>query len=223
MKPRPRPWVHVICISVMALFAGCGSQPSRAPSSYTVKAGDTLYSIATRYGLDYRELARFNGIGNDYRIRVGEVLHFPNAGNKTAVATQPAIPDKPALPPSNITWRWPTVAYSYAATLRPNGGHGLTIAGRVGQDIRAAAAGKVVYTGTGLLGYGQLIIIKHDDTYLSAYGHTQTVLVNEGDQVSAEQKIATMGNGPAGTPLLYFEIRANGQPLDPLSLLPQQQ
>ena len=87
--------------------------------------------------------------------------------------------------------------------------------------MRAAAGGRVVYSGTGLLGYGQLVIIKHSETYLSAYGHTQSVAVREGDAVSAGQRIATMGNGPQGTPMLYFEIRINGTPGNPLSLLPQ--
>jgi lipoprotein NlpD len=106
-------------------------------------------------------------------------------------------------------------------TTRPNGGQGLTIEGSSGQDIRAASGGRVVYTGIGLLGYGQLVIIKHSEIYLTAYGHTQSVGVREGDQVSAGQRIATMGNGPQGTPMLYFEIRVNGTPSNPLSLLPQ--
>ena len=93
------------------------------------------------------------------------------------------------------------------------------INGKLGQDVKAAAAGRVVYTGTGLLGYGQLIIVKHDDVYLSAYGHTQSVLVHENDQVTRGQTIATMGNGPSGMPMLYFEIRVNGQPTNPLPLL----
>jgi lipoprotein NlpD len=106
-------------------------------------------------------------------------------------------------------------------TSRPNGGQGLTVSGRLGEEIRAAAAGHVVYTGTGLLGYGQLIILKHNETYLSAYGHTQAVAVREGDAVSAGQRIATMGAGPQGDAMLYFEIRINGTPSNPLSFLPQ--
>jgi lipoprotein NlpD len=94
------------------------------------------------------------------------------------------------------------------------------INGSNGQDIVAAASGRVVYTGSGLLGYGQLIIVKHDDVFLSAYGHLGSVLVREGEQLAAGQKIATMGNGPAGGAMLYFEIRVNGQPTDPLALLP---
>jgi len=214
-----------VCIMNLALvLAACSSQPSHPPASYKVRSGETLYSIATRYGLDYRELARLNGIGNDYRIYVGQVLRLPNRAlpNKIVPAKPASAPQTAMPPPSYIVWRWPADAVSYAATQRPNGGRGLTINGRLGQEVRAAANGKVVYTGSGLLGYGQLVIVKHDETYLSAYGHLQSVLVHEGDQVSADQKVATMGAGPSGTPLLYFEIRVNGQPVDPLPLLPQQ-
>ena len=95
------------------------------------------------------------------------------------------------------------------------------IVGRLGDDVRASGSGRVVYSGSGLLGYGQLVIVKHNETYLSAYGHLQTVLTKEGDSVAAGQRIATMGNGPQGSPQLYFEIRINGTPGNPLALLPQ--
>jgi lipoprotein NlpD len=97
----------------------------------------------------------------------------------------------------------------------------LNISGELGQPVLAAADGKVVYTGTGLLGYGQLMIIKHNESYLSAYGHIESVAVIEGDAVLAGQRVAAMGNGPQGAPLLYFEIRLNGAPGNPLLLLPQ--
>ena len=87
--------------------------------------------------------------------------------------------------------------------------------------MRAASAGRVVYLGSGLLGYGQLLIIKHSDAYLSAYGHTQSVTVKEGDLVVMGQRIATMGGGTLGAPMLYFEIRVNGQPSNPLTYLPK--
>jgi lipoprotein NlpD len=106
-------------------------------------------------------------------------------------------------------------------TSRPNGGQGLNVSGRLGEDVRAAATGHVVYTGTGLLGYGQLVILKHNETYLSAYGHTQSVSVHEGDAVVAGQRIATMGTGPSGEAMLYFEIRIDGTPGNPLSFLPK--
>ena len=97
------------------------------------------------------------------------------------------------------------------------------MSGQLGEAVRAAAAGRVVYTGTGLLGYGQLVILKHNETYLSAYGHTQSVSVHEGDTVVSGQRIATMGAGPQGDAMLYFEIRVNGTPGNPLSYLPTRQ
>lgn len=120
-----------------------------------------------------------------------------------------------------MQWRWPVDDGAATLTTRPNGGYGLTISGKLGDEVKAAADGKVVYTGSGLLGYGQLVIVKHNETYLSAYGHTQNVLTKEGDLVKAGQRIATMGNGPQGTPMLYFEIRVHGSPGNPLTLLPQ--
>jgi lipoprotein NlpD len=146
----------------------------------------------------------------------------PTTTAKTKPKPQPTPPRQqviPAGPPPK--WQWPVNDGTATLTSRPNGGHGLTIVGTLGEDIRAAGGGRVVYTGSGLLGYGQLVIIKHNETYLSAYGHLQSVAIKEGDMVAAGQRIATMGNGPQGSPLLYFEIRVNGTPGNPLALLPQ--
>jgi lipoprotein NlpD len=191
-----------------------------------VRRGDTLYSIAKRYGLDYRDVARWNGIGRDYRIYVGQKLWLSprgarsrTAGAATAEKAPPAPAAKPTGPP--VLWQWPTEG-TVTRTQRPNGGQGLTIEGRLHQSIRAAGPGRVVYTGSGLLGYGQLIIIKHNDTYLSAYAHTASLLVKEGDTVSGGQPVATMGTGTQGRPMLYFEIREHGKPVDPLLFLPRQ-
>ena len=98
---------------------------------------------------------------------------------------------------------------------------GIGLGGRRGEDVRAAAAGEIVYTGSGLMGYGQLVIIKHNDAYLSAYGHNDQLLVQEGEAVRRGQAIARMGLGPGGTPLLHFELRRNGNPLNPLRHLPR--
>jgi lipoprotein NlpD len=219
----------LVCLCLGAL-PGCGTSPPR-PATHVVRAGDTLYSIAWRNGLDYRDVARWNGIGRDYRIYPGQVLRLypPGGRSATAVASSsgsgsaprsgspsPSVP----VPSARFVWAWPTDGGAFVVTERPNGGQGLTISGRVGQGIHAAGPGRVVYTGSGLLGYGQLVIIKHDDVYLSAYGHTQSVAVREGDQVRAGQRIATMGEGPGRKPMLYFEIRVNGRPTDPLRFLP---
>lgn len=229
-------WLAPILIA-LALLAGCASNGDR-PATYLVKRGDTLYSIAFRHKLDYRDVARWNRIGRDYVIYPGQTLRlYPPDGSTARTASAPAAsarktppkarpapsPPRRAATPSGppVKWQWPVNGGTATLTSRPNGGHGLTIAGRFGEDIRAAGSGKVVYTGSGLLGYGQLVIVKHNETYLSAYGHLQSVLIAEGDAVGAGQRIATMGNGPQGSPQLYFEIRINGTPGNPLSLLPQ--
>ena len=240
----------------LGLLAGCASNSDRADArTYTVKRGDTLYAIAFRHKLDYKDLARWNRIGRDYVIHPGQTLRlYPPSRSASAAPARaaaksvgpkgakirpppkarPAAPKskakpKPAAPPRQPVipagpapkWQWPVSDGTATLTSRPNGGHGLTIAGTLGDGIRAASGGRVVYTGSGLLGYGQLIIIKHNESYLSAYGHLQSVAIKEGDSVAAGQRIATMGNGPQGSPLLYFEIRVNGTPNNPLALLPQ--
>jgi lipoprotein NlpD len=210
------------------LLTACAGAP-RSAATYTVKRGDTLYSIATQRGLNYRDVARWNGLDRNYTIVPGQVLRLgPPGGRRAVTRNAPTAKSRPVTrPPAQpigppVKWQWPVAGGSVTLTQRPNGAQGLTIDGRSGQEVRAAGSGRVVYTGTGLLGYGQLVIIKHNETYLSAYGHTETVAVHEGDTVSAGQRIASMGNGPQGTPMLYFEIRINGNPGNPLALLPQQ-
>lgn len=219
---------RLLIVLLALILHACGSSPPiRSGGSYTVKTGDTLYSIARRFGVDYRELARWNRIGSDYQIHPGQVLQLRGSGNRVDVASGPtraqtSTPTPSAPPPAAFQWNWPTASNNFVSTARPNGGLGLMINGQAQQDICAVAPGKVVYSGAGLLGYGQLLIIKHDDTYLSAYGYTENILVSEGAQVSAGQKIASMGKGPSGAAQLYFEIRVNGKPVDPLLLLPRQ-
>ncbi len=227
-KPSPGRCAGLVpLLLTTALLAACASQPER-PQSYTVKRGDTLYAIAWRHKVDWQDLARWNGIRRDYVIHPGQVLKlYPSrtsrASGRPAPASASARQAAPARAPSGppLQWQWPVSGGTATLTSRPNGGQGLTVSGQLGEDIRAAAAGHVVYTGSGLLGYGQLVILKHNETYLSAYGHTQSVSVHEGDAVLAGQRIATMGPGPQGDAMLYFEIRINGTPGNPLSFLPQ--
>lgn len=227
--------ILLLLAAALLLLSACGSTPSR-PATYTVKRGDTLYSIAWRHRLNYQDIARWNGIGRDYTIYPGQVLRlYPSSATPKTAATKPqpkpkqpatrttasppkAVSTAPAGPP--VKWQWPVLGGTPMLTSRPNGGYGLTIGGKLGDEVRAAADGRVVYTGSGLLGYGQLVIVKHNETYLSAYGHTQEVVVREGQSVRAGQRVATMGAGPQGTPMLYFEIRINGEPGNPLKLLP---
>ncbi|MDX1572734.1 MAG: peptidoglycan DD-metalloendopeptidase family protein [Methylophaga sp.] len=237
---------------------------ANAPFSYSVRKGDTLYSISFRYGMDYRELARINGIRPPYTIYVGQKLKFNGASpaqrtqvaasqpkpapipksipkTQTSTASQPkpaSSQPKPAaakpaesskpIPPApsgsaTPAWRWPTQgpllsSFSNSSATRK----GIKIAGKAGQDVVASAPGRVVYSGNGLPRYGNLLIIKHNDVYLSAYAHNQSLLVKEGDSVQAGQKIATLGRTGTQRDQLHFEIRRNGQPVDPLRYLPKQ-
>jgi lipoprotein NlpD len=214
---------YPLLLLALLLLAACASNPERA-TTYTVKRGDTLSAIASRHKLDWQDLARWNGIRRDYVIHPGQVLKlYPSRATARPAPASPARQTAPARAPTGppLQWQWPVTGGTATLTTRPNGGQGLTLSGRMGEDIRAAAPGLVVYTGSGLLGYGQLVIVKHNETYLSAYGHTQSVAVREGDAVAAGQRIATMGAGPQGVAMLYFEIRVHGTPSNPLAFLPQ--
>ncbi len=221
------------------------------PYSYTVKRGDTLYSISWRYGMDYKEVARINGIRSPYTIYVGQKLKFKRSStsNRTASSsskqksvTKPSTPtSKPSTTKQtskpvksspttssytgnqNLKWRWPTNGIVIAAySSSSSGGKGIDISGKAGQPVVAAASGKVVYSGNSLPRYGNLLIIKHNDVYLSAYAHNERLLVKEGQVVKSGQKIATLGRTGTQRYQLHFEIRRNGKPVDPQRFLPKQ-
>lgn len=216
--------------------------PSQVPPAYRVRPGDTLFGIAWDHGLDYREVARWNGIRAPYRIYAGQALRLrphsaaraqsarpskpsPSSTVRHAPKAKKTLPRATAKPPAStgrLVWRWP-VGGKVSSTFKPSDPlrKGIKISGREGTDIKAAERGRVVYSGSGLIGYGRLIIIKHNDNYLSAYGHNRELLVGEGDQVTKGQRIAAMGRAANGTPLLHFEIRRDGRPVDPLRLLPK--
>ncbi|MDX1455006.1 MAG: peptidoglycan DD-metalloendopeptidase family protein [Gammaproteobacteria bacterium] len=229
---------RLLLVSLLVMLTACGSSlyrweetqgDARADQAYEVQKGDTLYSIAFRYGLDFRQLAKWNDIGSDYTIYPGQQLSLlPGDGSLAAAPREPTRPAQAAAPPSprattssGITWQWPTEG-SLLATFGANNatGKGIDIGGIVGDDVRAAAAGKVVYAGSGLIGYGKIIIIKHSEEFLSAYGHNSELFVSEGEQVEQGERIAKMGRGPESRPLLHFEIRINGKAVDPLPYLP---
>ena len=138
--------------------------------------------------------------------------------------TPPALSAPASGPPASspFAWTWPadgTLASRYLAGEPTR--QGIDIAGQAGQPIRAAADGVVVYSGSGLVGYGELVIVKHNDAWLSAYGHNRARMVNEGQRIKAGQQIAEMGHSGAASDMLHFEIRYNGKPLDPLLYLPK--
>lgn len=209
-----------LCILLLTL-AACSSALRWTPDYHTVRSGETLYSIAVRYDLDYRQLATWNQLGSGAYIREGQTLRLkpPPAGSKAATTRAPAAPPKTYPAPR---WYWPTsgqVAGAFGSNAKT--ASGIRIAGNSGQSVNAVAAGEVVYAGDGLPSYGNLLIIEHNETWLSAYGFNSRLRVREGDKVQAQQHIADMGMTPDGNAQLHFEIRRNGQPVDPLRYLPQ--
>ena len=206
------------------------SQPKYGATA-VVKRGQTVYRIATENGITALDLALWNDIPPPYTIHPGQRLRlYPD--DQRGVASKPAAPSsKPAVPKpapivipttSNIAWRWPadgSVIETFASGDPTR--QGIDIAGKGGQPVRAAADGVVVYSGSGLVGYGELVIVKHNDQWLSAYGHNRARQVNEGQVVKAGQQIAEMGRSGASRDMLHFEIRYNGKPVDPQQYLPR--
>lgn len=189
--------------------------------SHVVRKGETLFSIAFRYGRDPADVARWNRLGDGSLIYPGQVLRLspPPATAASNPRKRQPLPKIPAQPPP--AWDWPTTGrINVEFGAKPGVGTGVLIDGRAGQAVLAAAPGRVVYAGGGLIGYGQLIIVKHNDTYLSAYGYNASLLVREGQAIKKGQRIATMGEGPERKPRLHFEIRRNGKPVNPRQYLP---
>lgn len=314
----------LLCFAAAAALAlaGCASRPVQAPviergppgaaapalpsvadtrpETYTVKRGDTLFSIALDQGHDYKELAAWNNLDDPNRLRPGQQLRLRAPGPQEAQVTvspvtssgrvetrplgapgplraepsarAPAAPEAvkseplarklpyspenlallqrgearpgaapgpapapapepaPAAPPAGKTdadiddedkveWGWPARGKILAGFSEASN-KGLDIAGKLGDPVIAAAPGRVVYSGSGLRGYGKLVIIKHNKTYLSAYAHNKDILVKEGQSVVKGQKIAEVGNTDTDAPKLHFEIRKLGKPVDPARFLP---
>ena len=217
--------VPALLVTLSLAACGSGSSWQAKPEQHIVRKGETLSAIAWRYGKDPVDLARWNQLGDGSLIYPGQVIRLtpPSGASQRSAPTRngsrqslPSIPTQPSPP-----WTWPTsgrITVEFGG--KPGSGTGVLIDGRAGQAIVAAASGKVVYAGGGLIGYGQLIILKHNDTYLSAYGHNAKLLVKEGQSVRKGQQIATMGEGPERKPRLHFEIRRNGEPVNPRQYLP---
>jgi lipoprotein NlpD len=233
-----------------------GVSDSRQPATagqHVVRRGDTLYSIAFRFGWDWKTLAQRNNIAAPYVIKAGQVIRFDGrtqppatvaqaARTNTAARAKPqpvvvkstnptaSVSSKAAVKPpvaaaaTNFTgrWTWPAKG-AVIGRFSSNGSlnKGIDIAGELGEPVLAASDGSVVYAGSGLRGYGELVIIKHSDTYVSAYGHNRRLLVREGQQVKVGQVIAEMGSTGTDRVKLHFEIRRQGKPIDPVQYLPK--
>lgn len=222
--------------------------PSQKVTTHIVAKGETLYSIAWRYNLDYRKLARANAIAPNFRIYPGQRLLLkesvvrPKTPPVKVVKQSKKQPKKPkAQPPRSKKetpkvakkiipkkssklkrWVWPAKG-KLLAGFQSNSGlnKGIDIKGNLEQPVVAAAAGKIVYSGDGLRGYGKLVIVKHNEKYLSAYAHNHRLLVKEGAFVKQGQKIAEMGSTGTDAVKLHFEIRYDGKPVNPLKYLPK--
>lgn len=250
------------CSTTEAPVVNGWKQNTGDASNYSAQEGDTLYSVAWAFGVDYRQLASYNHLQEPYNLHADQVVRMtpsPAAAPDTtpittsaapvitpltappAPAASTAVPPKttatrqskpaqtlqrasptptsPSLSPVVVAggWRWPTkgvVARNFSTAAEGN--RGIDISGKLDQPVVAANDGKVVYTGASLPGYGNLIIIKHNDNELSAYAFNKVLMVKEGQVVRAGQPIARMGKNDNGKPMLHFEIRKQGKPVNPL-------
>jgi lipoprotein NlpD len=300
--PRYLEW-RLACALVAALVAGCSvrtgapvvdraqgtkaaaAKPTVAakpaprpgdarPEFHTVRKGDTLYSIALDHGLEYRELAQWNGVTEASVISIGQQLRLspPPVASSAAVplksapvvqarpldgspvsagdgvvksepravrapysdqtyaqmaSVKPELSSRsdPAATPGaaddeRVAWGWPASGKVIRAFSESPNQRGISIAGKLGQPVHASASGRVIFSGTGIRGFGKLIVIKHNNTFLSVYAHNNELLVKEGQNVSKGQKIAEMGSTDTDQVRLHFEIRRLGKPVDPIKLLP---
>lgn len=283
MRERYRKTRLTICQMIVILIVGVAVVACSAPYSanvidraqppsrkiqpsgiHYVSRGETLFSIAWRYGLDYKQLAQHNRIYPPYTIYPRQKIRLDvatsdsnsvksssqsarpsrNAGaaanGKSAVGKREQTPvakvpqrseiktpkQAPVSTPPLLTdapkWQWPAQGKVLAA-FAGNGGlnKGIDISGNLGQPVFAAASGQIVYAGSGLRGYGKLLIIKHNESFLSAYAHNEHLLVKEGEMVKVGQRIADMGSSGTDRIKLHFEIRREGQPVDPIRYLPR--
>ena len=229
---------------------GCSSLSTKSrdlagAKYYIVERGDTLYSVGFRTGYGYKKIAAWNSIRSPYKIIVGKKLRLYSTWkkkskwkplNKKKIKKKTWVKKKTRIKKAaevkkktkvklnahvkKLYWHWP-VKGKVASNFYSTDKKGINIAGKVGRKIRAAEAGVVVYSGSSLVGYGRLLIIKHNYLYLSAYAQNRRLLVKEGQKVKRGQVIAEMGVGVNAKPLLHFEIRRNGEPVNPIKYLPR--
>lgn len=266
---------HFLLLLLLPVLFNCSSRKSPAPvveiyqgktfrdfeaesfegQSYTVKQGDTLFSIAWFSGNDYQDLARINDIKPPYNIFPGQKITLKpfskprnlnaheSSGQTSTNKSNRAVDQKKkqaygeseinvkrgvlkplvsGFPSQVASWSWPTSGTVVRGfSTKEEGNKGLDFSGDMGSPILAAADGKVVYTGNALRGFGNLVIIKHSEAYLTAYAHNDNILVKEQDWIKSGQKIATMGKSGTDSVKLHFEVRYKGKSVDPLTFLPK--
>jgi len=225
-------------LALVLLLSGCGSL-----MHHQVQKGETLYSISWRYSKDVNQLAAWNSLKIPYVIHQGQMLRIsppldksspallqsagsqsPGKSSTVSRTTSVIVPTKANNGANTrpVIWGWPAqgkLISTFAAKKLDR--KGIDISGASGSPIRAAASGRVVYSGSGLARYGNLLIIKHNDSYLSAYAHNKKLLAKEGESVKKGQKVARMGATGSDQVMLHFEIRRNGKPVDPQRYLPK--
>jgi len=226
--------IIILFISAVLIISGCASKPKEPlhyhHSYHIVKKGDTLFSISWRYGIDAKELARWNRIPHPYTIYPGQRLRlnstaptsstaYKSSSKSSSKQTKKTQKTKKVASVPVGDWRWPARGKLLSKFSAKN--NGIDIAAKEGTVVSAAAAGKVVYAGNGLKGYGNLLIIKHNASYFSVYAHNKRLLVSEGATVKIGQKIAEVGSTGTDRSKLHFEIRKDGNPVDPLKFLPR--
>ncbi len=244
------PFVLSACVNP-DIYEDASFNPPVYFGTHVVRQGETLYSIAWRYGREFRELASANNIAAPYTIVPGQKISLERRGRSLSSSENASNSEKKRAVNvtegkqtneirknvtkikkhkqfNDIKWNWPHLGPILAkyrngakSNARTGVNKGIDIGGKLGDPIFAAAAGEVVYAGSGLLGYGNLIIINHNALYLSAYAHNSRILVKEGQQIKLGQQIAEMGRSGVDRPMLHFEIRRDGKPVNPLQYLPR--
>ena len=225
----------VLCGTVALTLAACGSTSGTKDGYYVVQRGDTLSKVARQHNQSLSSLMRMNNISNPNRITVGQRLRVQGGTTASAAASSggatgsagssAALPPRNAssasvAAPRNISLIWPAAGTSKRGVSAAHS-QGVYISNSAGTPVKAAAAGKVIYSGDGLRGYGNLLIINHPNNFLTVYAHNRRLLVSEGQTVSQGQTIAEMGNTGTSQVQLYFELRYNGKPVDAQRYLPK--
>ncbi len=211
-----------------------------------VKHGDNIYSIAFLAGFNPWDVARWNGLTVDSKLTIDQKIKLyepaqvdkkltPSTSSELGVVATPvtpvavqATPEIEEIAPAVTVgtggasgWSWPVPGKIISPYSAKNLRSGIQIAGELGTPVHASRNGQVVYAGDGLIGYGRIIIVKHDERFLSVYGHNSRLVVSEGDNVVKGQKIAEMGDTDADRVKLHFEIRKDGKAVDPMQFLPK--